>query len=292
MTQASLSPDLPSAVRTRTTDGTRPGLSSEAALWLFALTSVALVVASVLLVGLLAQGAISDASIGGFLWATAIVTAAIGLGALAYVGTAAKRSGSVAADQDKKAAASDDADDGLRVAPAVPADLGRRKRLQLAEEQAARSRQAKAIASAEAVRRARTVSRPRPITTVTIPPATSPTHAPVQAPAPTPVQVRPAAIPRPVATPRRPAVVGIRPVARPNRPTPAPVFPRVPAPMVRPRTQVARAQVMATDIRARAMRPAPRPPVAPVPRARLVTLPRSVPVARPTPVARPVPIRT
>lgn len=278
MTQASLSPDLPSSVGLRPAGGERPGIGSEAALWLFGLTSLTLVLASLLLLALLAQDAVADGPLSGFVSATAVAIATIGVAALAYVIATAKRSGYIGAGRLATPDPSLEVPAGMHVVPATPADPAARQRRQRAEEQAARERQAKAIAAVESERRA---AATRPAQSVATP-------APVEAAA----QVRPqAAAPLrpPSAAPARPtttvpsqaASVAATP-PRSQRPTPAPVFPRMPAPVVRPRTQVARTQLVAADIRMRSTATAVRPPLA---RPPLVRPPATRPPGpRPTPV--------
>lgn len=298
VTQASLSPDLPSPVGIRPTGGERPVVSSEAALWLFGLTSVTLVLASLLLLALLAQDAVADGPLSGFVSATAVAIATIGVAALVYVVASAKRNGYIGAGPLATPDPSLEVPAGMHIVPATPADPAARQRRQRAEEQAARDRQAKAIAAVETERRAAT-TRPAPaVATPAQPPKA--VHRPVTQPAPAPgkaplkaaAPVRPQAAPpvRPrSAAPQRPTTTAptqssarVASLPPAQRPTPTPVFPRLPAPVVRPRTQVARTQLLAADIRMRSTAAAVRPPLA---RPSLMRPPATRPPGpRPTPV--------
>lgn len=293
MTQASLSPDPPSSVGIRPGGGERPGVSSEAGLWLFGLTSLTLVLSSLLLLALLAQDAVADAPLYGFISATAVFIASIGVATLVYVVATAKRAGYIRTALAKSSDSTSEVPDGLRVVPVMPADPASRKRRQRAAEQAARNHQAKAIAAVETKRRTRTATSGR-VGAAPVQPrmsmpqrVTKPVPAPVAAPTPqkAPVPIRPksAAALRPASAVTSRVVVAATPPATTNRPTRAPVVPRMPAPIVRPRTQAVRTQVMAADMRARPMRPTTRPSFARPPATR-------PPAARPL-VAQPVPVR-
>ena len=233
MSQASASPELSPTAGAHAPDASTSSADSEAALWLFGLTSSALLVASLLLLGLLASTSISDDAIGGFMVATSVVIAGIGLAALAYVVETAKRARVLhhASQALGSKPAQDEVAEGLVVVSAHPADLGRRRREQQAQQQLERSRQAKAIAATEV--------RQRPV---------------------------PRAVASAVTMPQRPRPAPVRVPVRPQRTEQpvAPVFPRMPAPPARPRTQAVQAQLGAAEIRARAMRP-PAPPPMPRP---------------------------
>ena len=220
MTQASLSPGLESDSAIPPAEDPADGrstLSDEATLWLFGLTSMTLVFASLMLLGLLAQGVIADAAASGFVTALAIFTAVLGSTALVYVLGSARRAGYLstpaAARADGVAQASPFGA-GLIVAPAIPADLGASKRQEQRAQQRARSQRAQAIADANP-----TPQHPsRPLAA-----APRPVHPP------TPRPVRPAS-PRPArpaaprsngpAAPGASRVVPGRPVRvmPPNRP--------------------------------------------------------------------------
>jgi hypothetical protein len=298
VTQASLSPDLPSSVGLRPVGGERPGIGSEAALWLFGLTSVTLVLASLLLLALLAQDVVADGPLSGFVSATAVAIATIGVAALVYVIATAKRNGYIGAGSVATPDPSLEVPAGMHIVPATPADPAARQRRQRAEEKAARDRQAKAIAAVESERRAaamrptETVTTPAPPKTAPRPPtqpAPAPARAPLEAAAPvrpqTAAPVRPpsATPPRTTATVPTQASAVAPTLPRPQRPTPARVFPRMPAPVVRPRTQVAGSQLVAADIRMRSTATAVRPPLARAPLTR-------PPVTRPS-GPRPDPVR-
>jgi len=283
VTQASLSPDLQSTNGHSPAEGEHRGADSEAALWLFGLTSLALVFASILLLGLLAQRAVADAPLFGFFSATAVVAATIGLGAMTYVVATAKRAGYIRTEATTPSDPAGATPAGMRVVPAAPADPARRKRSQRAEEQAARSRQATAIVAAEATRRTRAVANRQTVARPVRPRSAAPTTAPARASAGVPGPARSAPGPRPK------VIVPVKPPARTSRPTPVAVFPRMPATTVRPRTQVARTQLAAADIRTRSMRPVSGPPVAgrPVFRGPVPRPPMIRPLAARPPVGRP-----
>ena len=269
VTQASLSPELrgdpgtPPSVR----QPERSGGTSEAALWMVATTSLALVVAAVLLLGLLSRNVVTDASLGGFVTGIGMVIAALGIGGIGYVLVTARRAGYLG-EPEIVAAAASVAPAGMHVVPALPPDLGRWKRRQLEEQRSARSRQAKAIASAAAASvptpRPVTPRRPAPRPVATARPAVRPRPQPVVSSAPTrvtgpqparPVQSRRVAAAPPVKAPAlvrasitmpKPQGRSPRPAAWPQR---APAV-RMAAPPMRPRTQVATFQVNAANVRA------------------------------------------
>ena len=286
MTQASLSPDLHDALGAPPSgpDAVRPGIPSESALWMIALTSSSLVLAAVLLLGLLSRSVVRDASLGGFVSGVGIVIAALGVGGVSYALVTARRAGYI--DSTASPAATTAVPAGMHVVPAVPPDLGRRKRRQLEAERAERNRQAKAIATATAVT-ATPRSRPaapgrqaaRPVAPPRSTPRPSQRHAarrtmgravqPASGPAARPVAARPAPVhamrPAPAnQAPVQPSSATPRPVARPaitmprqqmRQPRPAawphraPVVRMAPPPM-RTRTHVATFQVNAANVRA------------------------------------------
>ena len=273
--QASLTPDLLQARPTSPSNeanDVRTGAAPEAALWLLALTATGLVVAAVLLLGLLVQSAVRDASMGGFAFGVAVMIAALGIGALAYVLVAARRAGWLGALEDAPVPAASRTPSGMHVVAAVPADPARRKRRELQEERLARSRQAKAIAAAAVVSekpRPRTQQPPAPrpatpqqsiagptperVAPTVARPASAPGIAPREAPASSagmassaPVRSQPG--PPPAIRMPRPPVHAPRPVAWP---TGAPVV-RMGAPRMHPRTQAAMFQVNAANVRTQA----------------------------------------
>jgi hypothetical protein len=226
VTQASLSPDLESTMGMKPPNdaGAHASQSPESALWLFGLMSLATMLAAALILALLAQSAPADASLGGLLAGVAVMIAGLGAGALAYVYISARRAGYLGGTREKDDARSLVAPSGMSVVPAVPADLGRRKKQQARSEQAERNRQAKAIATVAA-----SAHRPGP-------------------PAPAPVRTQVAA--RPVAPPlvRMP-----RPAVAPTRPALStavvPAFPRMSPAPIHPRSSPALFQVGAASVR-------------------------------------------
>ena len=267
MTQASLSPDLhaalgaPPSVRDASQ---RSGPSSEAALWMIALTSSTLVIAAVLMFSLLASATVRNASLGGFFMGVGVVIAALGVGGMAYVLVTARRAGYLDSAEASAAAASV-APAGMHVVPAVPPDLGLRKRRQLEAERADRNRQAKAIATASAAtaQKARPMAPRRPAPRPVAPPRPAPRpvpqrvvrSAPVRAPRPLPPRPapqRPPAPPSRVQAPTRAPITMPRPQVHPPRPAAwpsrAPVV-RMATPPMRPRTQAATFQVNAANVR-------------------------------------------
>ena len=148
MTQASLSPDLSGAVGASPAADAhaQTGRNSESALWVTALAASGLLAASVLLVGVLARSASTDASFGGFVSGVSIMIAAFGVGTLAYVLVTARRQGLLGAERSEPSAERA-IPSGMHEVPALPAEMGRRKRRQMQAERSDRSRQAKAIAT-------------------------------------------------------------------------------------------------------------------------------------------------
>lgn len=289
MTQASLSPDLRGALGAPSAPGdtsTRPAVPSEGALWMVALTSSSLVAAAVLLLALLLNNVVVDASLGGFISGIGIVIAALGIGGVSYSLVTARRAGYLV-DPAATAAGSTVAPAGMHVVPALPPDLGRRKRRQLEMERSARKRQAQAIAAATAMappkarpvanrqpmpqpttarpaptRMAQTPTRvapPRRVQTTRPRPAQTTASAPAR---PAPARVAPAPVmpvmPRPASTTDRASSRPITMPQAPVRPTRPAAWPdrvpglRMPAPRMRPRTQVATFQVHAANVRAAA----------------------------------------
>jgi hypothetical protein len=269
--QASLTPDLLQARPTSPSieaNDVRTGAAPEAALWLLALTATGLVVAAVLLLGLLVQSAVRDASMGGFAFGVAVMIAALGIGALAYVLVAARRAGWLGALEDAPVPAASRTPSGMHVVAAVPADPARRKRRELQDERSARSQQAKAIAAAAVVS-----DKPRPRTQQ--PPAPRPATPQQSIAGPTPERVAPT-VARPASAPgiaprvAPPAPVGRAPSPALSQPGPpaairmprppvhaprpvawatgAPVV-RMGAPRMHPRTQAAMFQVNAANVR-------------------------------------------
>jgi hypothetical protein len=238
VTQASLSPDLDGALGaapvSRDTDMPQ-GAVSEGALWVVALLSSGLVLAAVLLLGLLARNAITDASFGGFISGIAVMVAALGVGGQTYALVTARRQGLLPTPTKVSATAASSVPSGMHVVPARPADLGRRRREQLEAAHSERSKQAKAIAAAVA---SSTIPRPAQRPATPRPAAPRPSQPPVPAartqPNPPPAIRMPATtvwVPRPAAWP-----------------TAAPVL-RMSAPQTHPQAQAALFQVNATNVR-------------------------------------------
>ena len=276
MTQASLSPELDPTLSLGGLKGSaerRASVGPEASLWLLALTSVTLMFASVLLVGLVAQGAGDDSYVHGFATAIAALTGGLGMVVVGYVLLVAHRAGYLGKSGGEGTGSEPITPDGLRMAPSIPAGLAYRKRQQRAEQQAERRRQARAIDAVEQkqqARRAPAQVHPAPEQTpartqaVQAPPR--PKAAPPQrvaAPA-RPAPARPAAA-RP--TPARPAAAAparVRPPVRSQargvvRPAASPAFLRLNPPRVRPRGQAALLQVGAASVRAPFVPPRPQP---------------------------------
>jgi hypothetical protein len=231
VTQARVSSDLHPALPTSSpVQGihARPGLSSDPALWLIALTASGLVLSAVLLLGLLARNMLRDASIGGFVSAVAIIIATIGIGALAYVLVTAKREGWLNSPDATTSGTAPEVPNGMHVVPATPS----------------RSRPVAQPSQPAAW------TAPRPV------PA-RPAAAQVPHPAPTRTARRVAehtgppalASTRPAAPPpiRMPLPTGYPP-RRPAWPMAAPVI-RMPAPRMDPHAQAALYQVNAAIIR-------------------------------------------
>ena len=254
MTQASLSPEFhpPLGASASTRDGQADPVGiSEAALWIIGLTSSGLLIASILLLGVLARSILDDASLAGFIAGSSVMLATLGVGGLAYALVTARREGYFGQRESAKPVAAEaPAPRGMYVVPAVPADLGRRKRRELHDERSARSQQAKAIAAAAVVSKPRSVTqrppapRPTPVRTARpTPPRVAP-PVPVR-PAP-PVPVRSQQAPRPAIRMPRPQVRPPRPAAWPMA---APVM-RMSAPRVHSHSQAALFQVNAANVRA------------------------------------------
>jgi hypothetical protein len=223
VSHVSPSPDFTPATtlgRLKLGAGSVEGAGPGASLWLLALTSLTLVFASLLLLGLLAQSSLVGGAVGGFATAIATVTGGLGAVAMGYVLLAAHRAGYLRAPRVEHTSPAPAVPDGLRVAPVVPAGLAYRKRQQREAERAERRKQARAI---DAVGTSRQVS---------------PVSAPVSVPA------RPTPAPQAAAEP-------VAPVPAPMaRPVASLSFPRLDPPRVRPRAQAALLQVGATSVRA------------------------------------------
>ncbi len=271
--QASLTPDLLQAQPTNPSieaNDVRTAAEPEATLWLLALTATGLVMAAVLLLGLLVQSTVRDASVGGFALGVAVMIATLGIGALAYVLTAARRAGWLDSLEDAPVPAASPTPSGMHVVPAVPADPARRKQRELQDQRSARSQQAKAIAAAAGVS-----VKPRPSDQQ--PPASRPATPRQSIAGPTPERVAPAAVTRPASAqgvaprqaPAAPAHVATSALAR-SQPGPPPAIrmPRPPvhaprpvawpvaapvvrmgAPRMHPHTQAALFQINAANVR-------------------------------------------
>ena len=152
VSQASLSPQIKSAAPSAGPDhvsNEHDGRHSAVTLWLFGLTAMTLVFASLLILGLLARRGIVDPSVSNAVNAYTILTSTIGLVALAYVLTMARKAGLLTSSQGAEAdAPASPPSDGLRIAPAVTAGVAPRVRQKTVAAQQARSRQARAIAAA------------------------------------------------------------------------------------------------------------------------------------------------
>ena len=152
MTQASLSPDLSGAIgASPSVDAIEPAREApESALWVTTLTASSLLLAAVLLLGLLNRNVVTDAPYRGFVFGVTIMIVVLGVGALAYVVAVARRQGLLGSRDPSTQGPASVAPSGLHVVPAVPAEMGRRRRRQLEVERSVRSQQAKAIATATA----------------------------------------------------------------------------------------------------------------------------------------------
>lgn len=214
MAQASLAPDLAS--------NTRSTMGSEASLWLFGLTSLTLVFASLAVVGLIAQSGVGSAALSGFATGIAVMTAVLGLVAVTYVGAAARRAGYIGARDARPAKPPSRPSDGLEVAPIVPAAIAHMRRKELADGRKVRSKQAQAISTAEASQRG-----PRPVA-FRAPPVQLPALRSAPAQRAAPIQ-RVAFRPTPVHPSARPALFQ---VAASN--IRRPYVPPAPWPLVRP----------------------------------------------------------
>lgn len=280
MTQASLAPDMPSAMpqmpsdhASDTSGAGRPAVT----LWLFGLTAMTLVFASLLLLGLLARSEIVDASIQSAVNAYTVLTAAIGLVAMAYVLTMGRRAGLFGStrvtDSDTQLSTETG---GLMIAPTVPPGIALRARQEAERSRQARSQRARAIATASAPRqgaRPATAYRAPAMAQRVVPVAAPPRAAPVPRPATQP-SYRPPTTATPTATP----------ATSPETPGPT-------AKAVQPRTMVGGRATVTTP------RPKVLPPTMPGPRAP-VAAPRPVSVMRPpaapalgAPAAAPRPAR-
>lgn len=250
MTQASLSPDFDPPMRLDASIGmpfARDAASSGAALWLFGLTAATLVGASLLVLGTVALGVVSEAAISGFMAAVALMTGMLGMVAAAYVVTTARRAGFLRPIVRSHPKVGETVPAGMHVVPARPADPSRRLRQQREAERHARNRQASAIRTAEANLQARravlpTSAQPRPL-----------------APAGTPVTARTRAV-APSAASWAHAGAQIPTAAHPVA---ASAHMRLAPPQVNPRSQAARMQVGVASARAAmtAQPPRPRPAV-------------------------------
>jgi hypothetical protein len=269
VTQASLSPELSSTAALGALDGrpaTSTGVGPAASLWLLALTSATLVFASLLLFGLLAQGAVGDGYVRGFATAVATLTGGLGLVAAGYVLVTAHRAGYLRAPETGPDSVEPVAATGLRVAPVVPAGLAYRKRQQRAAELAERRKQARAIDTAAAAKPAlRGPAHTPAVTTPMRSAGPAPARPKVAPPPPVPTRpavasARTAAPARPMA-PARPAAVPPVRTHAPTRPTPrlatrpavsavSPAVLRLSPPTVRPRGQAALLQVGTASVRA------------------------------------------
>jgi hypothetical protein len=137
------------------------GAASQAALWLFGLTASTLVFAALLLLGVLAQAASIDARLNGFVTALALVVGIVGVAAVAYVVVSAHRAGYLGQPEARqrvdmpaeRAGDPPSPSSGLRVVPALPADLVARRRRELAARRDVRATQARAIATVESTQR-------------------------------------------------------------------------------------------------------------------------------------------
>jgi hypothetical protein len=231
-------------------------------LWLFGLTALTLVFASLLLLGLLAQGVVADASASGFVTGIAVVTSILGLAALTYVLTTARRAGYLRSSLDSVSTAASQVTEigkGLVTAPVVPAGYGARRRRMQRARRDVRRQQARAIAAAH--------QRPAPVAASVAVPVVTERVAPrpaVVSPA-RPVRARPPAAARRVAptagrtarpgparsvrlSPPRPVRV-MPPQSAPARPSDVPTFLRMSTGPARPGSAAAVEQVRGAAIR-------------------------------------------
>lgn len=285
MTQATLSTEFDPTSGLAPPRDVRSGASSEAALWLFGITAATLVLASLLILGLVAQNALADAALSGFVSALALVVGIVGVVAMGYVVATAHRAGYLSLAEMPRLAAStfsadaawvDDApppSSGLRVVPALPPDLSARRRHEVAAARDARAKQARAIAAADTARRSA-----RPAT-----PLVSPVRS-------RQVQViRPVPSLRPTTGPvgrRSHSSPGPRPAARPSG---VPPYLRMSTPPVHPQVRTTHFQVAVVDTRSPYMSgpwPMSRPLVARPMQPPISRVPKAT-VERPTPMPEP-----
>jgi hypothetical protein len=246
--QATLTPDTVStSPPSPSTDSGGSAQRIGPTLWLFGLTAMTLVFASLLLLGLLTRSAIVDSMVRDAVNAYTVLTATVGLIAMTYVLAMARKAGffgTSRTDTHVAPAAADAA--GLMVAPTVSPHL----RQQAAMAHESRTRQARAISAAAAHQVQRRTQR-----------VFMPLAGVASVPGPSVQSARPA--PRPVVAVARPVAAVARPVmpirARSPRPAGgAPAFLRMAQPPMHTRAQPAAWQVRAASGRApRRVRPQP-----------------------------------
>ncbi len=152
MAQASLSPDYGSvAPPNPSADAEDVGAIQRhgPTLWLFGLTAMTLVFASLLLLGLLARSAIVDPTVRDAVNAYTMLTATVGLVAMTYVLAMARKAGFFGSSRTSAPALHADPEtEGLLIAPTVPASVSPHLLRKTAVAQASRAQQARAISAA------------------------------------------------------------------------------------------------------------------------------------------------
>lgn len=150
MTQASLSPELNDATPSvHSTGAGQDGGRSTVTFWLFGLTAMTLVFASLLLLGLLMRSGGIDVAVRSAVSVYAAVIAAIGILAGVYVLAMGRRHGIFkSSTQPRREVATPTAVDDLIFAPAVLPRVSLQRRQEMAMAQEQRSRRARAIAAA------------------------------------------------------------------------------------------------------------------------------------------------
>ena len=266
MTQTTLPSTTPPTPRSAGPDDAsdhQDGRHLPVTLWLFGLTAMTLVFASLLLLGLLVPVGRDDSSVMRAVSVYTAVTSIIGLVALGYVLTVARRSGYLGPQDDLQAALppptmTTTAPAGLSIAPSVPPTAAPRLQQKKVQAKRARSRQARAIAAAATPRRPH-----MPMASVPPAPVRAASNSPKPSARPIVPSARPAASRPARQAPREstmPPTVNTMPVemnraatipVRPSRPPgAAPAWLRMGPPTPGVRAQPAVFQVRAASIRA------------------------------------------
>jgi hypothetical protein len=222
------------------------GGHSTLTLWLFGLTAMTLVFASLLIFGLLARSGTVDSAVTTGVSVYAVLTASIGLAALAYVLTMSRRAGLFGSHRTENTAwhSVPDADD-LTVAPTVLPDSSSRLSREQAQAREARRHRARAITTAAASGERQWAVPPsaKAEAAVASVPVTKSKAVPQKA-------VWPPRMPQPTSAspPRRPVSEATPPVQGQYRHGGAPAYLRMKAPAAMPRVQPAAFQVMAASL--------------------------------------------